>query len=88
MPLGGATVANDLVFTTTFTGEVVALSRKDGSIVWTAQLPAGSNATLAIAGNTLLAGAGIPLEPTQHPAMVAYQLNPSGGIASPLAGQG
>src|SRR5438270_363888 len=30
MPLGGATVANDLVFTTTLTGELVALSRKDG----------------------------------------------------------
>jgi len=34
MPLGGATVSNDLVFTATFTGEVVALSRQDGSIVW------------------------------------------------------
>jgi len=74
MPLGGATVSNDLVFTATFTGEVVALSRQDGSIVWKAQLPAGSNATLAIVGNTLLAGAGIPLTATQHPVVVAYRL--------------
>src|ERR1700736_5322652 len=73
LPLGGATVSNDLVFTVTFTGEVVALSRQDGSIVWKAQLPAGSNATLAIVGNTLLAGAGIPLTATQHPAVVAYR---------------
>jgi glucose dehydrogenase len=80
MPFGGATVANDLVFTTTMTfntttlsGEVVALSRKNGSIVWTAPLPAGSNATLAVAGSTLLAGAGLAA-PTQHPVVVAYRL--------------
>ncbi|HEV2580876.1 MAG TPA: PQQ-binding-like beta-propeller repeat protein, partial [Ktedonobacteraceae bacterium] len=74
LPLGGATVSNDLVFTATFTGELMALSRQDGSVVWTAQLPAGSNATLAIVGNTLLAGAGLPLTTTQHPAVVAYRL--------------
>jgi outer membrane protein assembly factor BamB len=72
--LGGATVSNDLVFTTTFTGELIALSRRDGSVVWTAQLPAGSNAPLAIVGNTLLAGAGLPLTATQQPVMVAYRL--------------
>jgi outer membrane protein assembly factor BamB len=74
MPLGGATVSHDLVFTTTLTGEVVALSRKNGAIVWTTRLPAGSNATLAIAGSTLLAGAGLPLTKTQHPVVVAYRL--------------
>ena len=74
MPLGGATVAGDLVFTTTFGGGVGALSRADGSIVWTAQLPAGSNSTLAIAGDTLVAGAGLPLSATQQPAVVAYRL--------------
>ena len=74
MPLGGATVAGDLVFTTTFTGELAALSRADGSIVWTTQLPAGSNSTLAITGDTVLAGAGVPLSLAEHPALVAYRL--------------
>jgi len=74
LPLGGATVSNDLVLTATFTGELMALSRQDGSVVWTAQLPAGSNATLAIVGNTLLAGAGLPLTAAQHPVVVAYRL--------------
>jgi outer membrane protein assembly factor BamB len=74
MPLGGATVAGDLVFTTTFGGGLGALSRADGSIVWTAQLPAGSNSTLAIAGDTLIVGAGLPLTATQQPAVVAYRL--------------
>jgi len=68
-------VANHRVFVaTTFTGEVAALSRADGSIVWTSKLPAGSNSTLAITGDTLLAGAGLPLSSTQHPALVAYRL--------------
>jgi outer membrane protein assembly factor BamB len=88
MPLGGATVSNDLVFTTTVNGEVVALSRMDGSIVWTANLPAGSNAPLAIAGNTLLAAAGVPLDLTQHPVMVAYGLGAKGVAAPPSAGPG
>ena len=74
MPLGGATVAGDLVFTTTFTGELAALKRANGSVVWTAQLPAGSNSTLAIAGDTLLAGAGLRLSAAQVPALVAYRL--------------
>jgi outer membrane protein assembly factor BamB len=62
MPLGGATVAGDLVFTTTLTGELLAMSRMNGSIAWTAQLP-------------LIAGAGIPLSAAQQPAVVAYRLS-------------
>jgi outer membrane protein assembly factor BamB len=68
--LGGATVSNDLVFTATLTGEVVALSRQNGAIAWTAQLPSYSNAPLAIVGNTLLAGVTTP----QKPEVVAYRL--------------
>src|SRR5260370_13472023 len=74
MPLGGATVAGDPVFTPTFGGGVGALSRADGSIVWTAQLPAASKSTLAVAGDTLIAGAGLPLTATQPPAVVPYRL--------------
>lgn len=57
---GAATVANDLVFTTTFDGRVVALSRSDGKVVWQWQLPTGTNAPLAIAGRTLVTAASIP----------------------------
>jgi outer membrane protein assembly factor BamB len=67
--LGGATVSNDLVFTATLTGEVVALSRQNGSIAWTAQLPSYTNAPLAIVGNTLLAGV-----TTAQPEVVAYRV--------------
>ena len=82
------TVSHDLVFTTIFTREVVALSRKSGSIIWTTHLPGGSNATLAIAGSTLLAGAGVPLTTTQHPVVVAYRLGAKGRVAPTPAGPG
>jgi len=75
------------VFTTTLSGAVAALSRNDGSLVWTAQLPAGSNSSLAIAGNTLLAGAGVA-SASQHPAIVAYQLGASGATPTPNASAG
>src|SRR4029077_11280866 len=75
-PYGGATVAGDMVFTTTFTGELVALSRTGGATARPAQLPAGSNAPLAIAADSLSADTGVPLSPTQQPAVVAYRLAP------------
>ncbi len=81
LALGVATVAHDLVFTATFTSELVALARKTGAVVWETRLPGGSDATLAIVGSTLLAGAGLPLTTTQHPMLVAYRLRATGAVA-------
>ena len=41
---GDATVVNDLVFTTTFDGRLIALARKTGRVVWNQNLPAFTNA--------------------------------------------
>jgi outer membrane protein assembly factor BamB len=71
---GGATVTNGLVFTTTYEGTIWALDARDGRIAWRAQLPAGANAPVAVAGDTVLAGAGVQLEQEQRPALVAYRL--------------
>ena len=57
---GAATVSNDLVFTTTFEGKVTALDRDTGYVVWEQQLPAGTNATVAIVGDTLITAASFP----------------------------
>jgi len=56
---GGATITNDLLFTTTWDGTVWALDRRSGRIVWRARLPAGSIAPVAIAGDTVLSAGGI-----------------------------
>ena len=60
MPLGAATVSNDLVFTTLYRGTLVALNRRTGAVVYRQKLPAATNAPIAIAGNTVLVPAGGP----------------------------
>jgi outer membrane protein assembly factor BamB len=75
MPFGAATISNDLVFTTLYDGRVVAYSTTDGSQVWSATLPAGTNSPLAIAGDRLVTAAGLPQGPTQKASLVVFQLN-------------
>lgn len=57
---GCATVANDVVFTSTYDGNVYGLRVEDGRILWRAKLRAGSNACPAVAGDTLFVGGGVP----------------------------
>jgi outer membrane protein assembly factor BamB len=59
-PLGAATVSNDLVFTTLYTGVLIALDRTTGAIVYQRKLPTSANAPIAIAGNSILVPAGGP----------------------------
>ena len=75
MPLGAATVSNDLLFTTLFDGRVVAHSLADGSQVWSAKLPAGTNSPVAIAGDRLVTAAGFPQGAGQKPQLLSFQLN-------------
>jgi outer membrane protein assembly factor BamB len=71
---GAATVANDVVFTTTYDGRVWALSTRSGRVLWTAALPAATNAPLVVAGGTLIAQASVVLGEGQRLAMIAYRL--------------
>jgi outer membrane protein assembly factor BamB len=60
MPDGAATVANDLVFTTTFDGYVIAFARDDGSILWKQSSPPSRTRRSAIEGDTLITAASFP----------------------------
>ena len=60
MALGAATVSNDLVFSTLYDGELIALNRTTGAIVYQHKLPTSANAPLAVFGNTVLVSAGGP----------------------------
>ena len=71
---GCATVANDVVFTATYTGTVLGLDTRDGSVLWRARMRAGVNACPAVAGDLLLVGAGVPGRPGSTPELVAYGL--------------
>ena len=61
LPLGAATVSNDLVFTTLLNGELLALNRNTGAIVYRHQLPTTTNAPAVVFGNTVLVPAGCPV---------------------------
>ncbi len=74
MPLGAMTVSNDLVFTTTFDGDLVAYSTEDGTEVWSQYLGAATNAPLAIVEDTLVTGAGFALSEDQVPQLVVMKL--------------
>ena len=76
LPLGAATVSNDLVFTTLYNGVLIALDRRTGAIVSRHQLPTSTNAPIAIAGNTVVVPAGGSATSTGggHPQVVAYRV--------------
>lgn len=74
---GGATITNDLLFTSTYEGTLYALDRRSGRIAWTSRLPAGSIAPVSISGDTVLSAGSIALDGSQQMKIVAYRL--SGG---------
>jgi mono/diheme cytochrome c family protein len=80
MPDGDATVANDLVFTTTFDGFLIALGRKGGRLVWRKKLPAFTNAPIAIDGDTLITAASFPGGKGQTTEVIAFRLGAHGRI--------
>jgi outer membrane protein assembly factor BamB len=61
LPVGDATVSNDLVFATLYGGELLALNRSTGAIVYRLKLPTSTNAPIAIAGNSVIIPAGAPV---------------------------
>jgi len=71
---GGASIANDVIFTTTYDGTVWAFHTRTGEQLWSAPLPAGSIAPVTIAGDTVIAGASLPVARGRRLAIVAYRL--------------
>jgi outer membrane protein assembly factor BamB len=55
-----ATAARGVVFTASFDGTVYGLDTRDGRRLWTARTPSYTNSCPAVAGDTLLVGAGVP----------------------------
>jgi alcohol dehydrogenase (cytochrome c) len=57
---GCATVANGVVFTSTFDGRLYAFDTHDGTPLWNVRASADINSCPSLAGTTLLVGAGVP----------------------------
>ena len=79
-PYGAATVTSNVVFTTTFHGDLYALNAATGAILRKIPLSAGANAPVAIDGDYVIAGAGVPLSKTQRPMIIAYKLGATGKL--------
>jgi outer membrane protein assembly factor BamB len=78
---GGALVAGDLVFTSTFDGKVLAFNRASGKQVWSYQAPGGTNGFITAAGNRLL----VPVGLGATPMLVSLRLGATGGIPAATA---
>ncbi|MGD0686500.1 MAG: PQQ-binding-like beta-propeller repeat protein [Streptosporangiaceae bacterium] len=76
-PYGAATVTNNVVFTTTYSGHLYAFNAATGAILLNTPLSAGSNAPVTIDGDYVIAGASVPLSGT--PLIIAYKLGAKGG---------
>ncbi|HEY0391659.1 MAG TPA: PQQ-binding-like beta-propeller repeat protein [Solirubrobacterales bacterium] len=72
---GSTTSVNDIVFTTTYDGNVSAFRGSNGAIVWREKLPAGTNSGVTVSGDTLIAPAGVASVEGQKAQIVAYRLN-------------
>jgi outer membrane protein assembly factor BamB len=77
---GAATVTNDVVFTTTFKGDLYALDATTGAILFKTPMSAGSNAPVAVDGDYVIAGAGAALSSTQRDMIIAYKLGATGKL--------
>lgn len=73
------TVINDLVLTSFYDGTTYALSREDGSVVWTYNPPGGTNAWPAVAGDTII----LPIGIGSRPVVIALRLGAEGVAPTP-----
>jgi len=76
-PYGGVTLANNVLFTTTYNGTLWGFDASTGKLIWYTMLPAATNAPVGVDGDTVLTGASI--EGTATPAIEsidAFRLKP------------
>ena len=78
-PYGAATVTNDVVFTTTYSGYLYAFNAATGAILLKTPLSSGSNAPVAVDGDYVIAGAGVQVPGNDKQLIIAYKLGARGG---------
>jgi alcohol dehydrogenase (cytochrome c) len=80
-PYGAATVTNNVVFTTTFSGWLYAFNAATGAILLKTPLSSGSNAPVIVDGDYVIAGAGVQAVKSPHQQLIiAYRLGATGKL--------
>jgi alcohol dehydrogenase (cytochrome c) len=79
-PYGAATITNNIVFTTTYSGYLYAFNAATGAILLKTPLSTGSNAPVAVDGDYVIAGAGVQVPKTRQNLIIAYKLGATGKL--------
>jgi outer membrane protein assembly factor BamB len=79
-PYGAVTLANNVAFTTTFNGTLYAFETTTGKELWKTTLSAGTNAPVAVFGDTVVTAGSFPLAPGQKALIIAYRLGATGTL--------
>ena len=79
-PYGAAAVTNNVVFTTTYNGDLYAFNAATGAILLKTPLSAGTNAPVTIAGDYVITAASAPQSSSQQPLIIAYKLGATGKL--------
>jgi alcohol dehydrogenase (cytochrome c) len=77
-PYGAATVTNNVVFTTTYSGHLYAFNTATGAILLNTPLSAGSNSPVTVDGDYVIAGAAVLL--SGKALIIAYKLGAHGKL--------
>ena len=79
-PYGAAAVTNNVVFTTTYHGDLYAFNAATGAILLKTPLSAGTNSPVTIDGDYVIVGAANALSSGQQPLIIAYKLGARGRL--------
>jgi alcohol dehydrogenase (cytochrome c) len=79
-PYGAATITGNVVFTTTYHGDLYAFNAATGAILRKMALSAGTNAPVTIDGDYVIVGASNVLSSAQRPLIIAYKLGANGKL--------
>jgi len=80
-PYGAATITNNVVFTTTYSGDLYAFNVTTGAILLKTPLSAQTDAPVAISGDYVITGASVPSVTAHNQALIiAYRLGAKGKL--------
>ncbi len=77
---GAATVTNNVVFTTTYSGDLYALNATTDAILFKTPMSATTNSPVTIAGDFVIAGAGGAYQKGEHALIIGYRLGATGRL--------
>jgi outer membrane protein assembly factor BamB len=79
-PYGAATVTNNVVFTTTYSGYLYAFAATTGAVLLKTPLSAGSNAPATIDGEYVIVEAGVQIPKRRQALIIAGKLGADGKL--------